>query len=313
MGSALAIRNNFKAVSPSEKVIEQYRNHLASLHAARAKKMAEHEKWQREGRAAFRDSVMKLLMKRDFKSPQERKFEFGSRKLKSAHEETARVAKLHPRGMPQNGPYSGWVVGEDASPSNNASSGGSFNQKSQVAMSLAAGMNEQQGGSTTVWGYVGQYIQQADLPQNEDSVQLTVNTSCSIVINPSWTITNYCSTFSENATLIVWLNIICQEWDSSWENYLGTLQSPNQQIYTNQSPDSGSYNWGSDEPSTQLVLPVSFSPTISTDSNLGIFVCLSAWASAAGESTGALVPGSEIMADVTGTLEAMNISYQVNV
>lgn len=304
-----ATESSIKVVTPPSDVVTRDRNHLARLHAAQSKKIADFYRFQREGRAAFRDATMRLLTKRDSQPPQERKFEFGNRDSKSQQRLAARLP-LHSLNT-LNGDFAGWVVGEAASPGNNASSGGSFNQETgELNLDLSAGMNSQQGGSTTVWGYIGQYFQAADLPSSYSG--LTINATLSAVIDPAWTITNYCTVFSENADLTAWVFVICQEFDDEW-NLIQTLGSPTQQIYSNNNPDSGSYNWPGPDPESTMLWPLSFAPSVSAGSNLGVFVCLKAMGSAAGASTGALVPGSELTAQMWANLTQWSVTADVEV
>ena len=154
-----------------------------------------------------------------------------------------------------------------------------------------------------MWGYVGKYFQTADLGTGTDSFRLTMQAAASVTVDPSWTITNYCSVFSENANLTVWLFLIYEQYDENWNPVQNPpAGTPTYQIYSNNDPDgSGQYNWSSFDPSTNVNFPLSFFYPVWTP-NSGVFVCVKATASAAGASPGSAVPGSELTAQINANL-----------
>jgi hypothetical protein len=311
----LILSKEFKIVNPDAKIQKSHRDYLAKLHAEQTTQIAQLHRAQREAQAEYRKAMVKQLTAHgDFK-PAKRNLQYGlGQRVSTGPGLLSSPTPPPPPSPGGTGTFVRWADGSKATPANNAYSSGTLKGNYEVDLTISAGTEihdgqTQQGGSTSVWGYVGQYVQCA--VQEQIFPLLSVTAAPAMVYAPEWSVTNISffgySPFSENANLTMGVNIICMCYDPDW-NYLLTYSGPLAWFYSNQNANSGSFDTDWTPYSLVLDLPLLPSP-IANGWNLGIFVQFQAWASAAGYSDGPLDLGSTVNeATLNGSVNFLQIS-----
>ncbi len=234
------LSNKLRAISPSSEIQHKNRKHLFDQQMILANRLAEFNRSQREARAAYRKALDKLLSESGTQHlPSGGSFSSKIVSRDLAGQTSGQTSKSssfpHPRGVPldtQVMPLVGWVIGTPSTNTNNGSGSGDWGgnwptppgpKPTDVFLGLNAGTVETfgggqpGGGSATVWGYVGQYLQAVD-QRDWTAALMTANANINAAFDPSWSVTNYFSVFSENANLVFVANILFLIYDApSWQ------------------------------------------------------------------------------------------------
>ena len=282
---------HFKQVTPSQDVQKMHRDFLSRPSQANGRKSHKEKRRAGEAEAPYRAAMLELLSKQG--------------NLKPPSTPQARLQPLtrpsplfQPRTLPPLGSFTGWVdLPTTQTTSNNAWGESSTDS---VYVEVNAGMEEGQGGSAQIFGYVGQYF----VPATASPVGTLVQASAIMLVGcaEAWTTTNIFPFTWDSASLDLWVNLIILVYNSDWSQNLQTIGSAQATIYNNSS-NSGSSNWTLPDPFTRQV-GLNVSTVLESNSNFGVFAQVFASASAAGASTGALVPGSSATAWMRATLQS---------
>lgn len=295
-------QKHFTMSAPDQNIQNVHRGHIAKAYENERQRILKIEKERRDTLAQYQVAMIEMLKKQGgLKNIPSKNHESASAEFKRSKEQAKSQMMLHPR-MASATPFVGWVGLSPTTSSPSNSAWGEFNGDS-VYLQVGAGMEEQEGGSATAWGYVGQYFA-TNSPANQVAVLVKANASTLVGFSPQWTTTNIWPFTSDTATLNLWVNLICMVYDTNW-NFLNTISSPPASIYSTNS-DAGSFGWVLPQPSSQS-FQLSLESIVAANNNLGVFVQFFATASADGASTGALDPGSSAFAWLRGMVQSFQV------